>query len=30
MRSLVAPRVGDFGANQGTLAVLVKNQLDGP
>jgi Tfp pilus assembly protein PilV len=30
MRSLVAPRVGDFGANQGTLTVLVKDQLNKP
>ena len=28
--SLVAPRVGAFGPNQGTLAVQVKNELDGP
>jgi Tfp pilus assembly protein PilV len=28
VRSLVAPRVGDYGANQGTLAVLVKDELD--
>jgi Tfp pilus assembly protein PilV len=30
MSSLVAPRVGSFGPNQGTLAVQVKNELDGP
>jgi len=30
LSSLVAPRVGSFGPNQGTLAVQVKNELDGP
>jgi Tfp pilus assembly protein PilV len=30
MSSLIAPRVGSFGANQGTLAVQVKNELDAP
>jgi type II secretory pathway pseudopilin PulG len=30
MSSIVAPRVGSFGANQGTLAVQVKNELDNP
>jgi Tfp pilus assembly protein PilV len=30
VRSLVAPRVGDFGANQGTLAVYVKDERDKP
>ena len=30
MTSLVAPRVGSFGANQGTLAVQLKNELDAP
>ena len=30
MTSIVAPRVGSFGANQGTLAVQVKNELDNP
>jgi Tfp pilus assembly protein PilV len=30
MSSLVAPRVGSFGPNQGTLAVQVKNEIDGP
>jgi Tfp pilus assembly protein PilV len=30
MTSLVAPRVGSFGANQGTLAVQVKNEHDAP
>lgn len=30
LRSLVSPRVGSFGANQGTLAVQVKNELDKP
>ena len=28
LTSIVAPRVGSFGANQGTLAVQVKNELD--
>jgi Tfp pilus assembly protein PilV len=30
MSSIVAPRVGSFGANQGTLAVQLKNESDGP
>jgi Tfp pilus assembly protein PilV len=30
MTSIVAPRVGSFGANQGTLAVQLKNELDAP
>ena len=30
LRSLVAPRVGQFGANQGTLAVKVTDELDQP
>jgi hypothetical protein len=30
MNSLIAPRVGSFGANQGTLAVQVRNELDAP
>ncbi|MET0687254.1 MAG: hypothetical protein ABW060_18170 [Solirubrobacteraceae bacterium] len=30
LRSLVAPRVGQFGANQGTLAVKVTDELDAP
>jgi Tfp pilus assembly protein PilV len=30
LRSLVTPRVGSFGANQGTLAIQVKNELDKP
>ena len=28
MSSIVAPRVGSFGANQGTLAVQLKNEVD--
>jgi Tfp pilus assembly protein PilV len=30
LRSIVAPRVGSFGANQGTLAVQVKDANDAP
>lgn len=30
LTSLVAPRVGNFGPNQGTLAVQVKDHLDKP
>jgi Tfp pilus assembly protein PilV len=30
LTSIVAPRVGSFGANQGTLAVQVKNEVDAP
>jgi len=30
LRSLVAPRVGQFGADQGTLAVKVTDELDRP
>ena len=30
MTSIVAPRVGSFGANQGTLTVQLKNESDGP
>ena len=30
LSSIVAPRVGSFGANQGTLAVQVKDELDAP
>jgi Tfp pilus assembly protein PilV len=30
LTSIVAPKVGSFGANQGTLAVQVKNELDAP
>jgi Tfp pilus assembly protein PilV len=30
MSSLVAPRVGSFGANQGTLGVQLKNELGAP
>ena len=30
LRSLVAPRVGQFGANQGTLAVKVTDELEQP
>jgi Tfp pilus assembly protein PilV len=30
LSSIVAPRVGSFGANQGTLAVQLKNELNAP
>jgi Tfp pilus assembly protein PilV len=30
MTSIVAPRVGSFGANQGTLGVQLKNEAGGP
>ncbi len=30
MTSIVAPRVGSFGANQGTLGVQLKNESGGP
>jgi Tfp pilus assembly protein PilV len=30
MTSIVAPRVGSFGANQGTLGIQLKNEAGGP
>jgi Tfp pilus assembly protein PilV len=30
LTSIVAPKVGSFGANQGTLAVQIRNELDNP